>query len=69
MDFHAKRQVWQRMILRILCPIRVITAIHLCRAGEDEKPDLSDVWILNGLVFPEYYVTSRCLTESEKHAA
>ena len=30
----------------------------VCRVGEDGKPDLSDVWILNGMVFPEYYDTS-----------
>ena len=27
----------------------------ICRAGEDGHPDLSDVWIVNGVVFPEYY--------------
>lgn len=32
----------------------------VCRAGEDGNPDLSDVWILNCVVFPEYYDTSRC---------
>ncbi len=31
----------------------------VCRVGEDGKPDLSDVWILNGILFPEYYDTSR----------
>ena len=41
----------------------------VCRVGEDGKPDLSDVWILNGMVFPEYYDTSRCMTESGSDAA
>lgn len=41
----------------------------VCRVGENGKPDLSDVWILNGVVFPEYYDTSRCLIESESDAA
>ena len=27
----------------------------VCRKGADGKPDLSDVWVLNGVVFPEYY--------------
>ena len=31
----------------------------VCRVREDGKPDLSDVWILNGILFPEYYDTSR----------
>lgn len=35
----------------------------ICRAGEDGNPDLSDVWIVNGVVFPEYYDTSRCPNE------
>ena len=41
----------------------------VCRMGENGEPDLSDVWILNGMVFPEYYDTSRCLIESESNAA
>ena len=41
----------------------------VCRVGEDGKPDLSDVWVLNGMVFPEYYDTSRYLTGSESDAA
>ncbi len=36
----------------------------VCRVGEDGKPDLSDVWILNGLVFPEYYDTSNSMRPS-----
>ena len=27
----------------------------VCRKGENGEPDLSDVWVLNGVVFPEYY--------------
>ena len=27
----------------------------VCWTGADGKPDLSDVWVLNGVVFPEYY--------------
>ena len=27
----------------------------VCRADENGEPDLSDVWVLNGAVFPEYY--------------
>ena len=30
----------------------------VCRAGEDGKPDLSDVWVLNGAVFPNTYDTA-----------
>ena len=26
----------------------------VCRAGENGEPDLSDVWVLNGVIFPEY---------------
>ena len=29
----------------------------VCRAGEDGEPDLSDVWVLNGVLFPENYET------------
>ena len=29
----------------------------VCRAGENGEPDLSDIWILNGAVFPKYYET------------
>ena len=36
----------------------------VCRVGKDRKPDLSDVWILNGLVFPEYYDTSNSMRPS-----
>ena len=30
----------------------------VCRVGEDGGPDLSDVWVLNGVVFPTCYDTS-----------
>ncbi len=29
----------------------------VCRASENGEPDLSDIWILNGAVFPKYYET------------
>ena len=41
----------------------------LCRTGENGRPDLSDVWVLNGVVFPEYYDTSRMPQEAEADAA
>jgi len=37
----------------------------VCRAGKDGKPDLFDVWILNGVVFPAYYDTRHCLIKPE----
>ena len=30
----------------------------ICTIGEDGEPNLSDVWILNGLIFPDCYDTS-----------
>ena len=30
----------------------------ICTINEDGGPDLSDVWILNGLIFPDCYDTS-----------
>ncbi len=30
----------------------------VCRVGEDKTPDLSDVWVLNGVQFPETYDTT-----------
>ena len=30
----------------------------LCRADENGEPDLSDIWILNGVVFSKYYETN-----------
>ena len=41
----------------------------VCRAGEDGNPDLSDVWILNGVVFTEYYDVSRRPAEAVDDAA
>lgn len=35
----------------------------VCQVGEDGKPDLSDVWILNGVVFPNTYDTSHLVEE------
>ncbi len=37
----------------------------VCRAGEDAKPDLSDVWVLNGVVFPNTYDTSHMPSGTE----
>ena len=31
----------------------------VCTIGEDGGPNLSDVWVLNGLIFPDCYDTSR----------
>lgn len=30
----------------------------VCRVGENDEPDLSDVWVLNGVVFPDNYDTT-----------
>ena len=30
----------------------------VCTIGEDGEPNLSDVWVLNGLIFPDCYDTS-----------
>ncbi len=40
----------------------------VCRKGEDGAPDLSDVWILNGVLFPDNYDTSR-MEDAEGSAA
>jgi hypothetical protein len=37
----------------------------VCRKGADGKPDLSDVWVLDGVVFPEYYDTHRWANNPE----
>lgn len=41
----------------------------VCRVNEKGEPDLSDVWVLNGLVFPEYYDTDNITNEAGKEAA
>ena len=41
----------------------------VCRIDEKGEPDLSDVWVLNGLVFPEYYDTDNIANEAGKDAA
>lgn len=41
----------------------------VCRINENGEPDLSDIWILNGLVFPEYYDTDHMTDEAESDAA
>ena len=35
----------------------------VCRKNDKGEPDLSDVWILNGVVFPEYYDTTHMAGE------
>lgn len=37
----------------------------VCRAGENGTPDLSYVWVLNGLQFPENYDMSNAKSEAE----
>lgn len=41
----------------------------VCRVGEDGKPDLSDVWVLNGVVFPQYYDMNNRMKESLQNTA
>jgi hypothetical protein len=36
----------------------------VCRINEKGEPDLSDIWVLNGLVFPEYYDTDDIANEA-----
>lgn len=36
----------------------------VCRKAPDGKPDLSDVWVLNGMIFPEYYQTGAVSAEA-----
>ena len=40
----------------------------VCRAGEDGEPDLSDVWVLNGALFPGNYETEN-MKEAGKQAS
>ena len=40
----------------------------VCRAGEDGEPDLSDVWVRNGVQFPENYYTEN-MKEAGKQAS
>ena len=35
----------------------------ICTIGEDGGPNLSDVWILNGLIFPNCYDTSHLIAQ------
>ena len=37
----------------------------VCRVNENDEPDLSDVWILNGVVFPEYYDTNHMSSKAD----
>ena len=41
----------------------------VCRIGVDGEPDISDVWILNGLLFSEYYDTANITSVFEDKAA
>jgi len=41
----------------------------VCRINEKGEPDLSDIWVLNGLVFPEYYDTDGITDEANNEAA
>lgn len=36
----------------------------VCRKSSDGKPDLSDIWVLNGVIFPEYYQTAAASAEA-----
>ena len=40
----------------------------LCRAGEDGVPDLSDIWVVNGVVFPNTYDISNLPETDQIHA-
>ena len=40
----------------------------VCRVNEKGGPDLSDVWVLNGAVFPEYYDTDHRSGGSDQEA-
>ena len=41
----------------------------VCRVGEDGEPDLSDVWVVDGAVFPEYYDLSHRMSGTLRDAA
>ena len=41
----------------------------VCRTNEKGEPDLSDVWVLNGFVFPEYYDTDGITNDANNKAA
>lgn len=38
----------------------------ICRVNKDGEPDLSDVWILNGVVFPKYYDTNHMASKADE---
>lgn len=40
----------------------------ICRAGENNEPDLSDVWVLNGVQFPNKYNTIH-MNDTQKKSA
>lgn len=35
----------------------------VCRVGEDGEPDVADVWVVNGVLFPENYDTTRAAAD------
>ena len=37
----------------------------VCRRNEGGDPDLSDIWVLNGVLFPEYYFSGQEAVDSE----
>ena len=41
----------------------------VCRINEKGEPDLSDVWVINGLVFPEYYDTDNITNDADNETA
>ena len=41
----------------------------VCRTNEKGEPDLSDVWVLNGFIFPEYYDTDSITNDANNKAA
>ena len=41
----------------------------VCRTNEKGEPDLSDVWVLNGFIFPEYYDTDGITNDANNKAA
>ena len=41
----------------------------VCRINEKGEPDLSDIWVLNGFIFPEYYDTDGITNDANNEAA
>jgi len=40
----------------------------VCRVGDDHGPDLSDVWVLNGAIFPDTYYTKHLVEDGQAGA-